>query len=158
MFLLRLLWHQSSAPSSTCTDVSSMKGEKKSQTIFVLSLNCHQQSAESACRDWDLAEGCRAQEQRPPTQLPKATSCPKGKGLHFLLRRNTCINVISFNHKAALQQHSHLTALFSCEVFSLIVADLMAAVEGSGALGAGNKQNPCSPVTPKQFWNTEWPR
>lgn len=41
----------------------------------------------------------RSDAHRPP--LPKATSCPKGKALHFLLGRNGGINVISAALKAA---------------------------------------------------------
>lgn len=47
------------------------------------------------------------------SKLPKATSCPKGKDLHFLLRRNTEINVISITHKAVVQPRSHLVASFA---------------------------------------------
>lgn len=47
------------------------------------------------------------------SKLPKATSCPKGKDLHFLLRRNRDINVISVTHKAVVQPRSHLVASFA---------------------------------------------
>lgn len=72
-------------------------------------------------------------------QLPKATSCPKGKDLHFLLRRNTCINVISITHEAVVQQRSHLTASFGVGhilpyTCALTLAHLIAAVESSEAL------------------------
>lgn len=155
MFLLRLFWRDLYCCCVRYVyrcefhEKKKIKRKKKreSQTIFLLSLNCHERSTESACRSWDSAEGCGAQERRPPSPwLPKATSCPKGKDLHFLLRRNTCINVISITHKAILQQLSHLSCLIrhqshpAIHTCDLILADLMSAVEKSSEAPRRRKQ------------------
>lgn len=58
LFLLSLLWHRLPVACPACGDVSfrTQKGEEKKKeegklnTVFLLSLKCHERSAERACR------------------------------------------------------------------------------------------------------------
>lgn len=54
----------------------------KAKHSFLLSLKCHEQLTQCACRGWYSAEGCGAQERRPPSP-----NCPKP---HPVQKEKTC--------------------------------------------------------------------
>ena len=88
MFLLSLPRHKLAATACpTCIEMLSFmrkekkKKEKKAKQFFLLSLNCHERSPESACRGWDSAEGCEAQERRPPSPTAQSHILSKRKRL-----------------------------------------------------------------------------
>lgn len=79
------------------------KKREKLNTVFLLSLKCHERSADAPA---GVEIELRASEPRSDAwlpQLPRATSCPKGKDLHFLLGRNGGMKVISITSNT-LQQ------------------------------------------------------
>lgn len=166
MFLLRLFGIGVSC--RTCTDVSFTKKKaeqkKESQTFFLLSLNCHQRSAESACRDRDSAEGLWS-----PGATPTIPNCPKP---HPVQKEKTCTFSSGGTHELMWSQlpikqscsrtrtsRPNSPSATSCRIHVFLLfltwADLVAAVETSEASGNRKQTKPPMCRHAKPIFDTE---